>query len=71
MLEREFKVKTFWSSKSKGDAFLNSKSHKVSFENKESLTVSAAKEFKGDKTKHKSVWNKQHISETNKHTVLL
>ena len=52
MLEKEFKVKTIWSSESIEDAFPNSKTHKVYIKNKEGLTVSAAKEFKGDKTKY-------------------
>lgn len=52
MLEKEFIVKTTWSSESKEDPFSNSKTHNVHFNDKESLTISAAKEFKGDKTKH-------------------
>lgn len=55
MLEKEFEVKTSWSLTSKEDgfaAFSNSKTHNVHIKDKKSLTVSAAKEFKGDKTKY-------------------
>jgi organic hydroperoxide reductase OsmC/OhrA len=54
-LEKEFKVKTNWSSIEKEDSFgtfSNSKTHTVSIKDKASLNVSAAKEFKGDGTKH-------------------
>jgi organic hydroperoxide reductase OsmC/OhrA len=55
MLEKEFTVNTTWSSVNEQDSskvYSNSKTHKVHIKDKESLTVSAAKEFKGDKTKH-------------------
>ncbi len=55
MLEKEFKVHTKWSfltendtSKSRG----NPKTHQTYIKNKDPLTISAAKEFKGDETKH-------------------
>ena len=48
-MKKQFKVQTQWSSK---DAFSNTKTHRVSVENKATLTVSAAKTFKGDGTKH-------------------
>ncbi|MFK7831775.1 MAG: OsmC family protein [Winogradskyella sp.] len=55
MLEKEFKVKTSWSSKHKkadSDLFSNSKTHQVYIKDKAPFIVSAAKEFKGDQTKH-------------------
>ena len=55
MLEREFKVHTKWSSLIESDtskARSNPKTHRTYIKNKEALTISAAKEFKGDKTKH-------------------
>ena len=55
MLEKEFKVNTTWSSLKKEDGFdtfSNPKTHKVHIRDKKPLTVSAAKEFKGDKTKY-------------------
>jgi len=51
-LEKQFKIKTNWSSKSNNGAFLNPKTHQVYIQDKEHLIVSAAKEFKGDKTKY-------------------
>ena len=55
MLEKEFKITTVWSGKVKDDAseiISNSKNHKVFITHKPELNLSAAKEFKGDKTKH-------------------
>jgi organic hydroperoxide reductase OsmC/OhrA len=55
MLEKEFKVKTNWSSNTKGKGlktFSNSKTHITQIEDKDSLVISAAKEFKGDETKY-------------------
>jgi organic hydroperoxide reductase OsmC/OhrA len=48
-LKKQFKVQTQWSS---NDAFSNAKTHSVRIENKDSLTVSAAKVFKGDGTQY-------------------
>jgi organic hydroperoxide reductase OsmC/OhrA len=48
-LKKQFKVQIQWSS---SDAFSNPKTHSVSIENKEKLTVSAAKVFKGDDSKY-------------------
>lgn len=50
-MEKEFKVKTVWSFNNK-DSISNSKNHNVKIENKPALSLSAAKEFKGDGTKH-------------------
>ena len=55
MLEREFKVHTKWSSLTENDMYksgINPKTHSTHIKNKDILTISAAKEFKGDKTKH-------------------
>jgi organic hydroperoxide reductase OsmC/OhrA len=55
MLEREFKVHTKWSSLTENDTSKsrsNLKTHRTYIKNKEVLTISAAKEFKGDETKH-------------------
>jgi organic hydroperoxide reductase OsmC/OhrA len=55
MLEKEFKVHTKWSSLTEQDRSKsrnNTKTHRTHIEGKEPLTISAAKEFKGDKTKH-------------------
>lgn len=54
MIEKEFKVQTKWSSKVTRDfeLFSNPRTHKVHINGKEALTVSAAKAFKGDGTKH-------------------
>ena len=55
MFEKEFKVLTNWTSSNKQDSlnkFSNSKTHNITIKNKPVLTVSAAKEFKGDKTKY-------------------
>ncbi|MDC0006851.1 OsmC family protein [Winogradskyella sp.] len=55
MIEKEFKVKTNWSfvnKKQNSGVFSNSITHQVYIKDKAVLTVSAAKEFKGDKTKH-------------------
>lgn len=55
MLEKEFKVQTQWSSLKETknfELFSNSRTHKVYIDGKDSLTISAAKVFKGDETKH-------------------
>jgi organic hydroperoxide reductase OsmC/OhrA len=54
MPEKEFEVQIEWSFKDTKDfeSFSNSKTHKVNINGKDMLTVSAAKEFKGDGTKH-------------------
>lgn len=55
MLKKEFKVHTKWSSiaeKDKSKLGSNQKNHFTDIKGKESLIVSAAKEFKGDATKH-------------------
>ncbi len=55
MLEKEFKVHTKWSSLTESDtskARNNSKTHSIHIKSKDVLTISAAKEFKGDQTKH-------------------
>ena len=52
-MKKEFNVKTYWSSVNKQDGSeVNSKTHRVHINEKAALTVSAAKEFKGDKTKY-------------------
>ncbi len=55
MLEKEFKVHTKWSSLTENDTSRsrsNPKTHNTHIMGKEPLIISAAKEFKGDKTKH-------------------
>ena len=55
MFEKEFKVLTNWTCNNEEDSlntFSNSKTHHITIKNKPILIVSAAKEFKGDKTKH-------------------
>jgi organic hydroperoxide reductase OsmC/OhrA len=54
-VEKEFKIQTKWCSliKAKGfESSSNPKTHNVFVDGKEVLTVSAAKDFKGDGTKH-------------------
>lgn len=55
MLEKEFKVHTKWSSLTEGNISQvrrNTKTHRTEIKNKNALIISAAKEFKGDATKH-------------------
>jgi organic hydroperoxide reductase OsmC/OhrA len=55
VLEKEFKITTVWSGNHNSDTseiISNSKNHKVFITHKPELNLSAAKEFKGDKTKH-------------------
>ncbi|MEM5566776.1 OsmC family protein [Psychroserpens sp. AS72] len=47
-----FKVRAKWSSKDALDVSVNGKTHQVFIDDKSPLTISAAKTFKGDKTKH-------------------
>lgn len=54
MLEKQFKVETKWSFENSEnfEHYSNSKTHQVNINGKDALTVSAAKVFKGDETKH-------------------
>ena len=54
-MKKEFKVLTNWSSRNEEtglNTFSNSKTHRTYIKDKEALIISAAKEFKGDRTKH-------------------
>lgn len=50
-MKKTFRAETKWSS-IKADGFSNVKTHRVSFDDKPSLTVSADKTFKGDPSKY-------------------
>ena len=48
----KFKVNAKWSAKDALDVSVNGKTHHVFIDDKLPLTISAAKAFKGDKTKY-------------------
>lgn len=52
MFKTQFKVQAKWSSKDALDVSVNGKTHHVFIDGKTPLTISAAKAFKGDETKH-------------------
>nr|WP_321222354.1 OsmC family protein [uncultured Psychroserpens sp.] len=52
MSKINFKVRAKWSAKDALDVSVNGKTHQVFIDDKSPLTISAAKTFKGDKTKH-------------------
>lgn len=52
MFKKEFKVQARWSAKDAVDVSVNGKTHQVFIDDKPSLTISAAKAFKGDATKY-------------------
>ena len=52
MFKKEFKVQARWSAKDAVDVSVNGKTHQVFIDDKPSLTISAAKAFKGDGTKY-------------------
>ena len=52
MFKKEFKVQAKWSAKDAVDVSINGKTHQVFIDKKAPLTISAAKAFKGDESKH-------------------
>jgi organic hydroperoxide reductase OsmC/OhrA len=52
MFKKEFKVHAKWSAKDALDVFVNGKTHHVFIDDKQPLTMSAAKAFKGDASKY-------------------
>lgn len=52
MFKTQFKVQAKWSAKDAIDVSVNGKTHQIFIDEKEPLTISAAKTFKGDSTKH-------------------
>ena len=52
MFKTQFKVQAKWSSDDALDVSVNGKTHQVFIDAKTPLTISAAKTFKGDETKH-------------------
>ncbi|WP_052467164.1 OsmC family protein [Psychroserpens damuponensis] len=52
MLKKQFKVNAKWSSKNALGVSINGKTHQVFIDGKPSLTISAAKTFKGDESQY-------------------
>ncbi|WP_033956207.1 OsmC family protein [Psychroserpens jangbogonensis] len=52
MFKKEFKVQAKWSAKDALEVSVNEKTHQVFIDKKAPLTISAAKAFKGDESKH-------------------